>query len=133
MQCLHRPVVIINQQYTKGEIHFINNKDTLFANFRPRGLYQAKSSITQYSLHDIHLSLTKASALSFKNISESQSESRAVFGTESASEGRALCAFESSPLKTKIFVLHFRTLSIPQLGKARTKNQACHSTRVIGA
>ena len=22
---LHRPIVIINQQYTKGEIHFINN------------------------------------------------------------------------------------------------------------
>ena len=27
-KCLHRPIVIINQQYTKGEIHFINN--TLF-------------------------------------------------------------------------------------------------------
>ena len=24
-KCLHRPIVIINQQYTKGEIHFINN------------------------------------------------------------------------------------------------------------
>ena len=23
-KCLHRPIVIINQQYTKGEIHFIN-------------------------------------------------------------------------------------------------------------
>ena len=22
-KCLHRPIVIINQQYTKGEIHFI--------------------------------------------------------------------------------------------------------------
>ena len=26
-KCLHRPIVIINQQYTKGEIHFINNKN----------------------------------------------------------------------------------------------------------
>ena len=24
-KCLHRPIVIINQQYTKAEIHFINN------------------------------------------------------------------------------------------------------------
>ena len=24
-KCLHIPIVIINQQYTKGEIHFINN------------------------------------------------------------------------------------------------------------
>ena len=24
-KCLHRPIVIINQQYTKGEIHFINS------------------------------------------------------------------------------------------------------------
>ena len=24
-KCLHRPIVIINQQYTKGEIHFIND------------------------------------------------------------------------------------------------------------
>ena len=23
-KCLHRPIVIINQQYTKGEIHLIN-------------------------------------------------------------------------------------------------------------
>ena len=44
-----------------------NNKNTLFANFRPRGLYQAKSSMTQYNLHDIHLSLTKASALIANN------------------------------------------------------------------
>ena len=27
-----------------------NNKDTLFANFRPRGLYQAKRLMTQYNL-----------------------------------------------------------------------------------
>ena len=26
-KCLHRPIVIINQQYTKGEIHFINYID----------------------------------------------------------------------------------------------------------
>ena len=24
-KCLHRPIVIINQQYTKGEIHFISD------------------------------------------------------------------------------------------------------------
>ena len=24
-KCLHRPIVIINQQYTKGEIHFIKS------------------------------------------------------------------------------------------------------------
>ena len=44
-----------------------NNKDTLLANFRPLGLYQAKRSMTQYNLHDIHLSLTKASALMTNN------------------------------------------------------------------
>ena len=27
-KCLQRPIVIINQQYTKGEIHFINNYST---------------------------------------------------------------------------------------------------------
>ena len=43
--------------------HTTYDKNTLFANFRPRSLYQAKSSMTQYNLHDIHLSLTKASAL----------------------------------------------------------------------
>ena len=35
----------------------------LFANFRQHGLHQTKSSMTQYKVHDIHLSLTKASAL----------------------------------------------------------------------
>ena len=29
-ECLHRPIVIINQQYTKGEIHFIK-LDRLFS------------------------------------------------------------------------------------------------------
>ena len=24
-KCLHKPIAIINQQYTKGEFHFINN------------------------------------------------------------------------------------------------------------
>ena len=30
------------------EDNWQNNTNTLFANFRPRGLYQAKSSMTQY-------------------------------------------------------------------------------------
>ena len=29
-KCLHRPIVIINQQYTKGEIHFIKNNNAVF-------------------------------------------------------------------------------------------------------
>ena len=29
-KCLHRPIVIINQQYTKGKIHFINNNNAVF-------------------------------------------------------------------------------------------------------
>ena len=44
-----------------------------FANFRPCGLYQAKISMTQYNLHDIHLSLTKASALIMIQIIRSNS------------------------------------------------------------
>ena len=25
VKCLHRPIVIVNPKYTKGEIHFIND------------------------------------------------------------------------------------------------------------
>ena len=42
---------------------YLNEKDTLSAHLRPRGLYQPKSSMTLYKLRDIHLSPTKASAL----------------------------------------------------------------------
>ena len=88
-KCLHRPIVIINQQYTKGEIHFHKYKQNVMW-YTTCGIYTvslalqrlAKQIIYKDSVFDMQVPDINAKTYPFLDLVQLYPSFRALFRAE---------------------------------------------------